>query len=66
MAADPAMPDRVYVAMRSGSVLRSDDAGQTWTDLGLTEQTVNDLALGVDRKNLYAATDQGVLRLPLD
>jgi hypothetical protein len=41
-----------------------------WTqqDLSLGRQdigAVSDLALGVDGRNLYAATDQGLWRLPL-
>ena len=34
-------------------------------DLGLADREVNDLALGFDGANLYAATDLGVFRLPL-
>ena len=38
----------------------------TWSDLGRQDiGAVSDLALGVDGRNLYAATDQGLWRLPL-
>lgn len=62
---DPSNPDRVYMVVKESSIQRSDDGGQTWTDLGLAGQQVNDLALGIDGKNLYAATGRGVFRLPV-
>ena len=38
-------------------------SGATWTDLGtIPVAQVNDLMLGIDGANLYAATDQGVWR----
>jgi hypothetical protein len=79
LAYNPAVPDRVYVGVNenvreSGStrrvgrrVITSGDGGATWTDL--SEQdigAIQALALGIDGRNLYAATDQGVWRLPLD
>lgn len=65
LAYDPAAPDRVWVGLSPGGVKLSEDGGQTWADLSPTEWSVNDLALGVDGANLYAATPQGVFRLPL-
>jgi photosystem II stability/assembly factor-like uncharacterized protein len=65
LAYDPSTPDRVYVAVSNAGIRKSDDGGQSWTDLGLAEQKVNDLALGVDGASLYAATDTGVFRMPL-
>ena len=66
LAYDPAAPDRVWVAIGGRGVLRSDDGGATWTELGLPGPgAVNDLVLGVDARNLYAATEQGVWRLSL-
>jgi len=62
---DPSEPDVVYVVLGDSTILRSVDAGETWTDLGLSGHQVHDIALGVDGRNLYAATDHGVLRLPL-
>jgi len=65
---DPTAPDRVYVGLGRGgnSVLGSTDRGTTWTDLGLPDgSSVNDVALGIDGRNLYAATDTGLWRLPL-
>ena len=32
MAADPARPDTLWAAVEVGGVMRSDDAGETWTD----------------------------------
>ena len=61
---DPMQPDHVYIAVNDVGVRRSEDSGQTWTDLGLTDQSVSDLALGVDGKNLFAATAHGIYRLP--
>jgi photosystem II stability/assembly factor-like uncharacterized protein len=64
---DPATPDRLWVAIGGRGVLRSDDGGATWTAVGSPGPgAVNDLALGIDARNLYAATEQGVWRLPLD
>jgi hypothetical protein len=54
-----------FFATTEAATLRSDDGGQSWTDLGLAEQKVNDLALGVEGASLYAATDKGVFRMPL-
>lgn len=77
LAYDPANPDRVYVA-RAGAfpgfpptpvtsgITVSTDAGQTWSDLGNQQLgTIADLALGVDARYLFVATDQGVARLEL-
>src|SRR5579859_228025 len=80
LAYDPAHPDHVDVGRQSypdyfaaadgGGVTESWDGGQTWSDLGRQDiGAVNDLAWGIDGRNLYAATDQGVWRLrqaPLD
>jgi hypothetical protein len=78
LAYDPAAPDRIYVGLneyasnagnstRTGSrVTASADGGQTWMDLGRQDLgTISELALGIDALNLYAATDQGIWRLPL-
>jgi photosystem II stability/assembly factor-like uncharacterized protein len=62
---DPAAPDRVWVAPFYGSIQASDDGGKTWSGISPSEWAVNDLALGVDGANLYAATNTGVFRLPL-
>jgi hypothetical protein len=62
---DPSMPDRVWVALEPGGVKASEDGGQTWTDLGPVNGPINDLALGVDGANLYAATTSGIVRLAL-
>ena len=76
LAYDPGAPDRVYVGVnrfvgdrgpRTGSaVMTSGDGGTTWVDLGQTDiGKINNLVLGVDGQNLYAATDQGVWRFRL-
>jgi photosystem II stability/assembly factor-like uncharacterized protein len=67
LAYDPALPDRVWVAIGGRGVLRSENGGATWAELGAPGPgAVNDLALGIDAHNLYAATEQGVWRLALD
>ena len=63
---DPTDPDRVYVILHNGNVRSSQDGGLTWSDLGTPHDGfVRGLVLGVDQKNLYAATGLGVMRLPL-
>lgn len=77
LAYDPANPDRVYVGRQAfpvysdppdgGAVAASVDGGATWSDLGRQDiGAVSDLALGVDGRNLYAATDHGLWQLRLD
>jgi photosystem II stability/assembly factor-like uncharacterized protein len=67
LAYDPAAPDRVFVGVsEDGGVRQSRDAGATWADLGSQPRgTVNDLALGIDGRYLFAATGQGVWRIDL-
>ena len=44
----------------------STNGGSTWTDLTFPDAgDIHDLAVGIDGRNLYAATDNGVFRLPL-
>jgi photosystem II stability/assembly factor-like uncharacterized protein len=80
LAYEPGSPDHVYVGLSSvcaspsrtgcdqaSHVLASADGGQTWTDSNLYGHgQIHDLAVGIDSRNIYAATDQGVwsLRLP--
>jgi len=61
------MPDRVYVGVSHNIGVRASvDGGTTWSELGLRDQgNINALALGIDGRNLYAATDHGLWRLPL-
>jgi photosystem II stability/assembly factor-like uncharacterized protein len=77
LAYDPSNPDRVYVGRQvypsysdppdGGAVAASFDGGATWSDLGRQDiGAVSDLALGVDGRNLYAATDHGLWQLRLD
>jgi photosystem II stability/assembly factor-like uncharacterized protein len=65
LAYDPARPDVVYVASQTG-VRVSSDAGQSWSDLGRQNlPRVSGIALGIDQRNLYAATEGGLFRLRL-
>ena len=70
-------PDTVYVA-RNGAfpgfpptlvtsgIIVSADGGQSWNDLGSQQVgTIADLALGIDGRFLFLATDRGVSRLTL-
>jgi hypothetical protein len=75
LAVDVGTPDRLYGSFREQvkgqpetSVVRtSNDGGQTWTDLGQgLPVPAASLALGIDGRNLYAATESGVWRLTLD
>ncbi len=77
LAYDPAHPDRVFAGtgvqpgdadhpVQTAGVKFSLDAGGTWQDLGQDIGTVNDLALGVDGHNLYAATEAGLWRMQMD
>jgi photosystem II stability/assembly factor-like uncharacterized protein len=66
LAVDPTNADVLYVATESG-LLKSVDGGATWRELGRTDlgAELHDLVLGADGASLFAATDGGVLRLPL-
>jgi hypothetical protein len=65
LAYDPARPDLVFIAI-GGGVRMSSDAGATWNDLGRQDlPNVQTLMVGVDGRNLYAGTEQGLYRLPL-
>lgn len=76
LAYDPVNPDRVYVGLNesmgqdgapNGRVEASADGGANWAVLGGTDiGKVNDLTLGIDARNLYVATDRGLLRLSLE
>jgi hypothetical protein len=59
--------DRGKEMMPTGFAIRmSHDAGANWTDLGAQNLSpVNDLAVGVDGRFLYAATSKGVYRLAI-
>jgi hypothetical protein len=77
LAYDPSHPDTVYVAVNhfearshtrpsSSGVLASSDGGFTWNEFGRQDlPPIRDLALGIDARNLYAATDAGVYRMAL-
>jgi photosystem II stability/assembly factor-like uncharacterized protein len=74
LAYDPAAPQRVFVAQQTRpakgqgdnthAVNGSGDGGTSWMPLGSRQLTaVNDLALGIDGRYLFAATAEGVLRI---
>jgi photosystem II stability/assembly factor-like uncharacterized protein len=68
LAYDPLAPDRVYIGLAGDGrgVRSSADGGSSWLGLGREELgAIHALALGVDRSNLYAATDQGLWRVRL-
>ena len=74
LSLDPSTPDRLYGAFHeqvkgqpaTDALRTSQDGGQTWTDLGPgSPGPVADLALGIDGRNLYAASGSGVWRLAL-
>jgi len=65
LAYDPAAPDRVWADLYPRGIKASEDGGQTWTDAGPADWSINDLALGIDGANLYAATNNGVSKLAL-
>jgi photosystem II stability/assembly factor-like uncharacterized protein len=66
LAYDPSTPDRVYAGLSTGGVKTTSDGGVTWLDLGRQDLgRINDLALGIDAINIYAATDNGLWRLRL-
>ena len=75
----PGRPERVYVGVNvyagdatgrtlsASRVQANADGGGTWADLGRRDLgEINDLALGVDGRSLYLATDRGLWRLRLD
>ncbi|MCC7371541.1 MAG: hypothetical protein IT306_24185 [Chloroflexi bacterium] len=65
LAVDPANADRVFVGRKDGLVMTTQDGGASWSELGRDIGAVGDLALGIDGRNLYAATATGIWRLAL-
>ncbi len=66
---DPTRPGTVYASDRRSGVYRSQDEGESWQLLGgnLEYRDVNRLALSLDGRHLYAATEgAGVFRLDLE
>jgi len=64
---DPAVEGRIFAGTLGGRVFVSDDGGDSWSPVapGLLVAWINDLALAPGAGGtLYAATDQGVFRLP--
>jgi photosystem II stability/assembly factor-like uncharacterized protein len=76
LAYNPLLPSSVYVGLNSNpypfkavdaaSVRASNDGGLTWNALGQGQlREIQELALGIDGLNLFAATKTGVMRLSL-
>jgi photosystem II stability/assembly factor-like uncharacterized protein len=72
LAYDPRHPDRVWVGIYAAGtdklgVWSSADRGETWTDLNSRQLgAISSLLLGIDGRNLYAGTRQGLWRLHLE
>ena len=80
IAYDPLVPDHLWVALTTiaadpddpsvrnvtGRIAESHDGGASWADPDQAIGPANDLALGVDGRNLYASTPTGVWRLNLN
>ena len=54
---DPSDPATFYAAKRTTGVMRSSDGGRFWTSLGLSDKSVNTIALG--GSILFAGTNDG-------
>jgi len=76
LAYNSLLPSSVYLGLNSNpypfkgvdsaTVSASSDGGQTWNTLGQGPLSkIEDLALGIDGLNLYAATRTGLMRLAL-
>jgi photosystem II stability/assembly factor-like uncharacterized protein len=62
---DPSASDRVYILI-DGRPSASADGGATWAPLGQQDlPQMTTLALGIDGRNLYAGTRDGLFRLRL-
>ncbi len=68
IASAAADPDRVYVLVRGNGLFRSEDAGESWNQVGAGQVPANALALDVmgdviliaaDREGLYGSSDDG-------
>ncbi|MCF8146190.1 MAG: hypothetical protein K9N21_19960 [Deltaproteobacteria bacterium] len=63
LCSDPVNPDVVYLGVESkGYLFRSDDAGETWTNISLSSDWVNAVydAVVDSTSNVYAATSDGI------
>jgi hypothetical protein len=68
LALDPNNPDRLFAGWSCAEcgVQASFDGGVSWAPFGRQDTgRVNDVLLGIDGRNVYAATDQGVWRMSL-
>ena len=62
LAVDSGNPNTIYAGTARGGVFKSTDAGATWSEFnaGLTNLTVNALAIDSSGRHLHAATPAGV------
>lgn len=61
LAMDPVTPNRIYAAMASGGIFRSDDSGVNWTPIfdDQTTLTIGDIAIDPNASNvLWAGTGE--------
>ena len=64
--ADFNQPPDYWYPVRTSGITMTTDAGSTWTDLASQQLgVIFDVAMGPDRRSLYAATDLGIWRLGL-
>jgi photosystem II stability/assembly factor-like uncharacterized protein len=61
LAVDPAARDTVYAGLREGGVLRTTDAGRTWSDCALPARGVFSLAVSAADGAVYAGTEPSAL-----
>ena len=65
VAYEPWTPDRVFTALSTDLVKRSDDGGASWADLSTGPTDLTDLLLTPGGQALLAATQHGVWRIEL-
>jgi hypothetical protein len=68
LACDPSEPDHVFLAVAGpdAGVRASTDGGLTWSALGSQDlSSVRDLAVGIDGRYVFAASDSGIWRFAL-
>lgn len=61
VALDHASPDVIYAPAVSSGVLKSTDAGQTWSSIGLIDKTIVAVATGDAANVVFAASDDGLI-----
>jgi photosystem II stability/assembly factor-like uncharacterized protein len=61
LAVDPAAPDTVYAGLNGGGVMRTTDAGRTWSERGLDHEQVFSVAVSAADGAVYAGTEPSAL-----